>query len=240
MSWLYSLALVEAFSEADSSDGEPSAPSSGSPIPQAYSSPDRTTVASRLSRYGMTCEPLTASRGEDLLTWFRAGFPARASASQERALESTEPAAECGPRWRGSLAKYDPDTSSWRTAQLSLLGDLDESSVTWPRSGSMRSGVCWERTTLERPTSVSESGLWPTPTVCGNYNRKGASATSGDGLATAVRMGGTQGDCLPQQVGGPLNPPWVEWLMGWPIGWTDLKPSAMGRFQEWQRQHSGL
>lgn len=27
---------------------------------------------------------------------------------------------------------------------------------------------------------------WPTPTVHGDYNRKGASATSGDGLATAV------------------------------------------------------
>lgn len=24
--------------------------------------------------------------------------------------------------------------------------------------------------------------------------------------------------------GGKLNPNWVEWLMGWPIGWTDLKP----------------
>ena len=23
--------------------------------------------------------------------------------------------------------------------------------------------------------------------------------------------------------GGQLNPPWVEWLMGWPLGWTDLK-----------------
>ena len=24
---------------------------------------------------------------------------------------------------------------------------------------------------------------------------------------------------------GPLNPAWVEWLMGFPIGWTDLEPS---------------
>ena len=24
------------------------------------------------------------------------------------------------------------------------------------------------------------------------------------------------------QVGGQLNPQWVEWLMGFPIGWTDL------------------
>ena len=29
--------------------------------------------------------------------------------------------------------------------------------------------------------------LWPTPTVHGNYNRKGVSKTSGDGLATAVK-----------------------------------------------------
>lgn len=28
--------------------------------------------------------------------------------------------------------------------------------------------------------------LWPTPSICGNYNRKGASQNSGDGLATAV------------------------------------------------------
>jgi len=30
------------------------------------------------------------------------------------------------------------------------------------------------------------NGFAPTPTVCGNYNRKGASKTSGDGLATAI------------------------------------------------------
>jgi hypothetical protein len=30
---------------------------------------------------------------------------------------------------------------------------------------------------------------------------------------------------LSEQIGGSLNPTWVEWLMGWPLGWTDLKPS---------------
>ncbi|MNP65584.1 hypothetical protein D3C76_1611870 [compost metagenome] len=38
--------------------------------------------------------------------------------------------------------------------------------------------------------------------------------------------------------GGQLNPEWVEWLMGWPIGWTDLRPLAMDRFHLWQQQHS--
>lgn len=40
---------------------------------------------------------------------------------------------------------------------------------------------------MERHTNESEFSLWPTASVCGNYNRKGASATSGDGLDTAVK-----------------------------------------------------
>ena len=44
---------------------------------------------------------------------------------------------------------------------------------------------------------------------------------------------------LNDQIGGQLNPTWVEWLMGWPLGWTDLKPLGMDKFQAWQRSHGG-
>jgi len=44
---------------------------------------------------------------------------------------------------------------------------------------------------------------------------------------------------LANQVGGTLNPPWVEWLMGWPIGWTDLEPLEMDKFRLWLQQHGG-
>jgi DNA (cytosine-5)-methyltransferase 1 len=37
-----------------------------------------------------------------------------------------------------------------------------------------------------RPCLSSLAMTWPTPTVCGNHNRVGVSAKSGDGLATAV------------------------------------------------------
>ena len=43
-------------------------------------------------------------------------------------------------------------------------------------------------------------------------------------------------DWLVEQNGGRLNPMWVEWLMGWPLGWTDLKPLEMDKFQQWQQQ----
>ena len=42
---------------------------------------------------------------------------------------------------------------------------------------------------------------------------------------------------LGAQVGGKLNPPWIAWLMAWPIGWTDLKPLAMDKWQAWCRSH---
>jgi hypothetical protein len=38
------------------------------------------------------------------------------------------------------------------------------------------------------------------------------------------RGGGKKGEQLPNAIGGPLNPPWVEWLMGWQIGWTGCEP----------------
>ena len=37
--------------------------------------------------------------------------------------------------------------------------------------------------------------------------------------------------------GGKLNPEWVEWLMGWPIGWTDLEPVVMELYHSKQPSH---
>ena len=82
--------------------------------------------------------------------------------------------------------------------------------------------------------------MWPTPNVPNggrsvahaerigrSYYHKGKKVQLG--LEAVVRMAG----------GGQLNPDWVEWLMGWPIGWTASEPLAMARFREWWRQHGG-
>ena len=45
---------------------------------------------------------------------------------------------------------------------------------------------------------------------------------------------------LSEQVGGSLNPTWVEWLMGWPLGWTDLKPLVTDRCRNVQQRHGGF
>lgn len=30
-----------------------------------------------------------------------------------------------------------------------------------------------------------------------------------------------------------MNPAWVEWLMGWPIGWTSMERLPPERWEEW-------
>lgn len=276
MSWLYSQALVAASSAGTCSAGEPSVPSSSTPTPQAYCAPDKMTGFSRLSRFGMTFAPLTDDLGADVLTWFLAGFPVRTSALQERAQDSAESVPASGPKWLASWAKYDRDSSSWKTAQLSFLEDLGASSVTWPRSGLMRHGECYPLKTWAHPTKGSGSGLWLTPCATdanpitgGNLfeTRTGSvrhmrpdGKSSNRGLATQVRFrtpNASDADKWSHQsaeerrtkgqqirlghqlgAGGLLNPDWTEWLMGWPLGWTDLQPLAMDKFHGWQQQHS--
>jgi hypothetical protein len=79
MSWLFSQALVEEYSEASSLDGEQSAQSSGSHTQQAYCAPDKMTAFSRLSQFGMTYKPLTESHGQALLMSYLAAFHAKTS-----------------------------------------------------------------------------------------------------------------------------------------------------------------
>jgi hypothetical protein len=79
MIWLFSQALVEDYSEGISLDGAQSAQSSGKPTQQAYCAPDKMTAFSRLSQFGMTYKPLTATHGEALLMSYLAAFHAKTS-----------------------------------------------------------------------------------------------------------------------------------------------------------------
>jgi hypothetical protein len=180
--------------------------------------------------------------------------PARTSALPERALAWLERVAGSGLNTSDSFASYDRATSSWRTSQLCLDGDLALFSEIWPRAGMTRNGIAFQHQPLAPRTDVTESGSWPTTTLTDSKNganatanrREGESFNPGVTLVDAVRMwptptardhksdscsaefrakrdAMTMGKTLPWEVGGLLNPTWVEWLMGYPTEWTALK-----------------
>jgi len=249
MSWLCSRALVEEFSAATSSDGARSALSSSSPTPQAFLQPDRMTAFSRPSRSGMTFEPLTEDLGAALLTWFLADSRVRTYQLPGMAPESTASAQDSGEKWHESSVRYDRDSSSWRTHRSLFEEDLPWSSVTLPSWGMTRAGVLWEPPMPGRPIKGIGSGLWPTPvaqpangTPERFLERKREWAAKGSSMG--IHLSDLQLAAVASERGmqgrGRLNPEWIEWLMGWPINWTELKPLAMARFHEWQRQHSPI
>jgi hypothetical protein len=162
-----------------------------------------------------------------------AAFPAKISPSPERARALRASAAGYGRSTPELLARYDRATSSWRTSQLCLDGDLSEFSETWPRSGLMRSGTAYLLPPLVRLTDETGSGLWPTPAAVsygtnqgGGMGRVGPIRPSLETMArqnlwpTADRYSGLQ-SYGQNAILGSLNPTWVEWLMGFPLGWTD-------------------
>lgn len=244
MSWLFSRALVEEYSAATCSAGARSALSSSTPTPQAFLPPDKMTAFSRPSRSGMTFAPLTESLGADLLMWFLADSRVRTFPLLGLVPASKASAAASGVKWRGSFARFDRDSSLWRTAQCSLLAGSEEFSETWPRWGSMRNGECYLRPMSAIRTCVSESGLWPTPKA--RDWRSGG--TDPRKVQTRIERRRNQGvidlpDAAVHRLWKPgltglLNPSFSESLMGWPTGWSDLEPLEMARFHEWQRQHS--
>ncbi len=59
--------------------------------------------------------------------------------------------------------------------------------------------------------NLNDAVLVPTPTA--RDWKSGSQATQAD-------RGRVAGPTLVEWSGGQLNPPWVEWLMGFPIGWT--------------------
>jgi hypothetical protein len=68
--------------------------------------------------------------------------------------------------------------------------------------------------------------IWPTP-AARDYKGPCWNTPARDCLDHAVERGETKTRKYPtpSQDGGRLNPQFVEWLMGFPIGWTDCDAS---------------
>jgi DNA (cytosine-5)-methyltransferase 1 len=75
--------------------------------------------------------------------------------------------------------------------------------------------------------------MWPTPQASDGRKWNNMTVAERKAKGQFVRL------CNATEAGGQLNPTWVEWLMGYPSEWTDLKPLATQSFQEWLAKHGG-
>ena len=226
MSWNFSQALVEEFSDRGFSDTAQSAQLKKIRTAGRSSFDGKRRATWNPFPYGTTSEHSMADRG--VASWISSRQDSRANhgvrQEPEKALMTNETS---GQTQRASFARWDPGTRSWRTSQDFLGATISaRSSETWQRQGSMRNGELYPRLPLVPRTAENGSGYWPTPAST-DWKR--------NGKEEAVARGHSPN--LPEVVGGKLNPDWTEWLLGWPIGWTGSKPLGTDRFQRWLDAH---
>ena len=217
MSWHFSQALVEEYSAANSLDGELSALLKSMYFVPSDLCNDKTKGTYYHSQFGMMFVPLTEDRGTDLLTWFLEDSPVSRSVQQRTATQQQQIS---GPKCSESSEKLNQNLSLLRTSlpklspkppQIAEASDTKQKQSAYPRK-------TWVQTTFG-----SDIGYLHTPTCAMNY------------AATSMQK---HPNCrIFVQVFGKPTPTNQEWLMGWPIGWTDSTPLEMDKFQSWQRQH---
>jgi hypothetical protein len=144
------------------------------------------------------------------------------------------------------------ESGYWQTPSATLETQVARSLWATPRASSAMSAANIEKRAEDKfpnlETQVARS-LLPTPTTQDASNNGGPSQYNRNSLPLNAIVGmlptpttpgknqvGTIGECCgsknplrtPETMtlkGGALNPTWVEWLMGYPEGWTDCEDS---------------
>ena len=183
----------------------------------------------------------------DLWTSLQAGIPASHSAApgsdearQMTAFSGRNLLASFASSGRvGPLARMLLTTSTWGSTECFL---------TWRDSATPARRLLFRLVPSELDTDETEFGLLPTPTAKGNaaapsmqkwaaHRRLFPTPTASSHTGAGVR--GEGGPNLQTVAGGSLNPTWLEWLMGYPAGWTELEPSVMQSCRKSRRKSSG-
>jgi len=267
MSWHFSQALVEEYLEESSTDGEQFVLLKSSDMPETYCWLDKTTECLSLFQYGTMCDPSTENLGGDLFKWYQVDFLARTSAQREQCGDARGWMVNgpvYGGRCCALLPRWNLPMFSGKTRQLCAQTDLTKSSTNLPPSGMYADGSLSELMLSDLITEESDYGsMLPTPTARDWKDTAGMGTERNDGktrldrmpmlLFESVRDAGISLKSSVEHTGAQIVklmdlaeitisgqdycPELPEWMMGLPIGWTELKPLETDRFQQWLLLH---
>jgi len=160
---------------------------------------------------------------ESDLTLSAADSHAKTSASPEKAQGLPVSDQDSGGNITASSRKRSRRGSSQKTYQPFALADWTMYLGASLRSGMTRNGTAYPLQPLALLTKGTAFGLLPTPNAgLGKHSTK---TRYWENRIAKKRQKDIQMAIYLETGSGALSPAWVEWLMGFPIGWTDLKHS---------------
>jgi hypothetical protein len=164
---------------------------------------------------GVMSNPSTADDGA--ARWIASLRATRASHSaQPGSASASRIPGISGHTLGGSSSSVSRGSSCSKTSRVTYAMDIERSARGWNRKVIGLRKDCLRRLKLARHISARGSSLLPTPTVQDASNNGGPSQLERNTPP------------LNAVVGGLLNPVFVEWLMGWPLGWTDCDSPVTG------------
>jgi hypothetical protein len=169
-------------------------------------------------------------------TWPQWGLMRNGECWEQRTLEQTIRGTESGLSPNGVDSFHTPNTTGLDGGSNSRKA-LKKRKEMWPTPTCHNSNEKGSPSEFKRDSpGLGTVVLWfPTPQASDNRDRGNMSNPS---IQRRIAIG--KQIMLSQSVdrnSGQLNPTWVEWLMGWPLGWTDLKPLEMDKSHFVQQPH---
>jgi DNA (cytosine-5)-methyltransferase 1 len=188
---------------------------------------------------------------EFLETWPQWGLMRNGECWEQKTLEQTIRGTEFGLLPNGVDSFHTPNTTGLDGGSNSRKA-LKKRQETWPTPTVMDSinhfetlEVWMERNKKnkqknpnlgETQKSLRSVVHWPTP-VCQDSRHATTRHLDPKNQHWKSNLGKVVMSMEKPNIGGRLNPTWVEWLMGWPQEWTDLKPLETGKSHCAPQQH---
>ncbi len=183
--------------------------------------------------YGMILEHLKQDAFLDLSISFQEAFHARISVLQDMDRAWQESEADYFSRSLDSVAQLVPSGSFWRMSRQSQVAEVQRWLGNLPRWGMTVDGALYPLKKLERSIKERDGFFWPT-VKASDHKRKDSPSdrrrNSPDITSTVNMSLGVKNQ--------KVNLNWLEWLMGYETGHTELKPWAMQWFQSKQKKRS--
>lgn len=144
---------------------------------------------------------------------------------------------------RGERYRMDTSFRHWTEGRQVSLSQVVRDQRMWPTPDTQNHR---DGTKTRKDSNISTGGrhgvslhhavaLWPTPSA----NEDAAGTPKGNMQGMLGNHPGVRGTTPEEWQRGSLNPQWVEWLMGYPAGWTDLGDSATPSSRRSSRKSGG-
>lgn len=236
MSWRCLQGEAAVFWEGDCLAGAPDALLNLMPTPLESCLTVSETGFLSDSPCGTTSVLSTGASGEGSLTLCPGGSPARTSARSAEGGGWTESVPAFGDTWPEWFARFDRATSSWRTPQPFLFEALGESSVIWPRQGTMLDGACLELRTLALPMIANACGFSVGTPAASDYKGSTGKDSRKGQMAEWVAMR------CPHSGGRTKypSPAFAIWLMSFPEGWLRRESLETPKYLSWLQRHGAF